>query len=248
MKLTVLGCGQFYISSNYNTVGNLLQVDDTNILLDFGRGSYRALTSLDFSINDIDIIALTHFHPDHTADLLTALQVHFIEYKRKQTDKQITLMGPTGIKEWYENITKLMYDEIPYQPEIIELNNDSIKIKDIKISTQLMKHLIPNVAFKIEHHNKTLVYSGDTGMNNDIVVFSKQADLLMLECSSPIEEIVDFHLNPTTCGKIAEQAQVKQLVITHYGDESRVKEIDTETSKHYTGILIIAKESLEIDI
>ena len=58
-------------------------------------------------------------------------------------------------------------------------NKNSIIISSIK-----SKHTNSSVSYKIECINKSIVYSGDTDYSNEIIKISKNADLLILECSS----------------------------------------------------------------
>ena len=57
-------------------------------------------------------------------------------------------------------------------------------------------------------------------MNDVKNLISKNADLLILECSHPDGMKAKGHLTPSLCGKIAAKANAKKLVLTHFYPEA----------------------------
>lgn len=252
MKLTILGCGQYKITpgilENYNTTGNLIETESAKIVLDCGRGNLRALTQLGVSVHQLDAIGITHFHPDHVADLLTLWQTYSVERQRGAQGKSWELLGPEGIIDWAHTLETLLYEVKPYQPETFIASEQTRVYGDMTVTAQLMHHAIPDVGYKITQGGKTIVYTGDTGVHDDVIAFAQGADLLVIECANKVDQTTEFHLNPTQCGQIAAAAKVKQLVITHYGSAERQSEIIAETTKHFSGILTLASELLTITL
>ena len=248
MRLTILGCGRYKVTSNYNSTGNLVSTDSTHIVLDFGRGNLRALTEQGLSVNDLDAICLSHFHPDHTADVMSAFQEHIVLYKKGISTKQLQFVGPPGLSEWFERLLEMMYEDMPYEPVLHEGEDMEIQIGDLSITTALMHHVIPDIGFRVEHSGKSLFYSGDTGECDSLVELAQAADVAILECSDASGKATEYHLNPESCGKLATQAKVKSLVLTHYGAQERAKELTLGASKYYDSNLVVAQEQLIIDL
>ena len=70
--------------------------------------------------------------------------------------------------------------------------------------------------------NNTLVYSGDTGyQGNSLVRLAQDADILLCESTflKGQTRISDNHLYAYEAAKIAKEANVKQLVLTHFFPE-----------------------------
>ena len=85
MKLTVLGCWAPYPKAGGACPGYLVQVGETNILLDCGNGVLSNLQRhLDF--RSLNAVIISHLHPDHFADLFCLR--HAIEGARR-TDSNI---------------------------------------------------------------------------------------------------------------------------------------------------------------
>lgn len=238
MTLTILGCGRFQITDRYNSTGNLVSTDTTKVLMDFGRGCLQSLTQLGVSVSQIDAICITHTHPDHIADLLAFFQIFFITCPQQN----LLIIGPPGITHWFDTISGLVGEVRPANIQVREQPEQSIQVGDLTITTALMIHNVPDLAYQIGQLGKRLVYSGDTGLNENLVPFAQAADVLMLECSNSLNQITPYHLNPTQCGEIATAAKAKQLVLTHYGSEP------VKTTIPFNGILTLAKDLLSISI
>ena len=73
MNITVLGSGTCVPSLNRSACSVLVTVNDTHLLLDCGPGTMRRLLEAGKTIFDISMILLSHFHPDHSAELIPFL-------------------------------------------------------------------------------------------------------------------------------------------------------------------------------
>ena len=59
------------------------------------------------------------------------------------------------------------------------------------------------------------MYSGDTGYDAAFAEWSRECDLLVLECSLPETMAIPEHLTPEQCGELARLAMPRQLALTH---------------------------------
>jgi len=86
MKLTVLGCWAPYPRAGGACSGYLVQVGETNILLECGNGVLSNLQKyLDF--RSLDGVIISHLHPDHVMDLFCLR--HAVEGARR-TDSRLS--------------------------------------------------------------------------------------------------------------------------------------------------------------
>jgi len=96
IQLTILGSGTLQPTPERGCSGYLLNIEGQNILLDAGSGVLRQLSHMHIQAQDIDHIFFTHFHIDHTADLVPLLFA-----KRHTSDKKtrdISIYGPPDPK------------------------------------------------------------------------------------------------------------------------------------------------------
>lgn len=213
MKLTILGSGTCVPSLKRSSPANFLKILDNNILVDCGSGTLHQLIKAGLSYKDVDFVFLTHFHTDHICELSALIQAlnWTPGYDRK---KDLVLVGPTGFKEYYEQ-------KIGQKPRP---NTYCIQIKEIKkkidfsgftVEAGKTVHSDESVAYKFTEKNKVLTISGDCDFDDNLIKFSKNSNLLLIECSFPDDMKKDGHLIPSECGEIAKQAEVKKLVLTH---------------------------------
>lgn len=81
MKLTVLGSGAgiFNPKEDYRyPSAHLIETKNVNILFDAGVGVLPQITRLGMTINQISVIAISHFHGDHNV-IQPLLQASFLE-------------------------------------------------------------------------------------------------------------------------------------------------------------------------
>ncbi len=78
MKLIILGSGTSVPQAQMASPSIALFIDDQFVLLDIGPGTLRQLAIAGLQFEDIDYICISHFHPDHTADLIHFFFCHTI--------------------------------------------------------------------------------------------------------------------------------------------------------------------------
>ena len=76
---------------------------------------------------------------------------------------------------------------------------------------------------KLSPKGKTFVYSGDTGYNRKLEIFAQNCDLLLCEAavSDTDTKRKEFHMSATQGCELAEKAQCKKLIITHFFPEHK---------------------------
>lgn len=100
---------------------------------------------------------------------------------------------------------------------------------------------IPALAWRITAGGKSMVFSGDTnGRGEQLRHLAQDADILIAhnavpEGASGVER--DLHMPPSVIGRIAQQAQVKQLVLSHRMLRTLGKEEESLAAirHHYAG-------------
>ena len=215
MKITFLGTGSVeFRLDRYASSGILLEVEDKKILLDMGNGIMRTLLECAYKTQDIDWILFTHFHADHTEELipyLLASQWGPVNLRIKD----LQLWG-NGINNFYTKLINLYPSAIPKRFSLAlreVMPNQLLYNNKFKIISYPVQHIASSVAYVIEHNDKKLVYTGDTGSNDILLDFLDNADLAILECSLPEdapEGIKTQHLTPSSAAELAQKANVKK--------------------------------------
>jgi len=214
----------------------------------------RRLLEAGASIFDVSHIFLSHFHPDHCAELVPFLFAakYPCDIKRK---KNLSIIAGKGFKAFYRRLQKAYGDwmePLPGFADIIELDgkrSDPIEFEGFVVELTPVVHQNESVAFKIsDPSGKSLVYSGDTDISENLVSLSKEAEILICESAFPDKLKVNGHLTPSSAGETAAKAGVKRLVLTHFYPECDLIDIKKECRKTYDGSLVIAEDLMKITV
>jgi ribonuclease BN (tRNA processing enzyme) len=200
----------------------------------------------------LDRIFLTHFHPDHTLDLIHFLFAKKILSKSRKI-KPVVIAGPSGLKVFSDRILKAYGSCLDLPEDIITMEEFEPKkglemdCESFKISVQSTNHTIESCAYRVEDRKgKSAVFSGDTGFCTEIIELAGGTDLLILECSFPDSNPTEGHLTPTLAGKVAQLANAKRLVLTHFYPECLATDIASQCRKTFKGELTLACDLLQI--
>ena len=105
-----------------------------------------------------------------------------------------------------------------------------------------MNHSAPALGYRLEARGKSFAYSGDTDYCRAVVDLGRRADVLILECAVPDERKVVGHLTPTACGRIADEAGCRHLVLTHFYPVFAGYNIRTRVRAQFRGRLTLARD------
>lgn len=239
MNLKVLGSVSPYCKNTNNCPGYLIEINNKKILLDCGNG----ITSLMSFPNDLKnlTIIISHLHKDHYGDLLTLGYATFVYHNLGLLKEKIKVYIPDEEsidKTYLENFDEHFLEFVSYNEQTI------LKEDNITISFKQNPHPIKTYSIKIKNNDKSIVYSSDTGyQNNTLEEFAKKTDLLICETTflKDQKQKEDDHLSTIDAGIIAKNAQVKQLMITHTWPEID-KDIYQKETKTIFENTIIASE------
>jgi ribonuclease BN (tRNA processing enzyme) len=235
MKLTIIGWCGGYPEANEATSGYLVQTEKVNVLLDCGSGVLSLLQNY-ISLEELDAVILSHYHGDHTADIQSLQYSTEILHKLGKRNKSLKIYGIN--QQPYYN--KLSYGG---HCRAYHVNNKTIlNIEDIEISFSGNIHSMPCLAIKIKHGDKSFVYSGDTEWTNNLVELSKGCQLLLCECNLYNNQFgkVPGHLTAGEAGKIAKQAGVNKLILTHLPHHGNHNNLINEAKVEFDGVIDIA--------
>ena len=196
----------------------MVSTSNYDIMLDCGEGTYLRWQKAGYKWKNLKYIFITHMHPDHTAGLVPILFYRKL-FNIKTT---LTLIGPPQLEAFitdsFDHIGINNVQDIKWIN--ISINLD-ISIQDsIKIIAMEMEHKIPCWGYRIEDDSKSLVFITDTVASSNAVTLAKNSDILIHEATFSHEMLgkaVDhFHTTNIQAMEIADEAQVKRLILTHF--------------------------------
>ncbi len=244
MELTILGSGCGIPSLERSAPGVLIRIKDQPLLFDSGPGTLVRLLKAGVDYKNLEHVFYTHTHSDHCADLVPLIQALWTTPDFKKIEP-LHLYGPAGFLKFLQTLSQAFGSWVidpPFPLFIQELQSEKLEFSDFSVECRPMKHSAYSIGYRIE--NKTgssIVYSGDTDYNNEIIELAHNADVLILECSFPEKRKIGGHLIPKEAAKIAAISNCKQLILTHFYPP--YEEVETEI---YNIIPEIYKEELFI--
>jgi ribonuclease BN (tRNA processing enzyme) len=254
MQLIILGSGTSIPMNDRASPSLALIVDGRPIIFDMGPGALRQMTKAGLNYEKIGQIFITHFHPDHTADL-----IHFLFASRlpsvikRRAPFRIT--GPCGMRDLIRSFQETYPDWLTLPSDIMRLEEfetgqaSQRDYDDFKVITAPTNHTPQSLAYRVETpQGRSMVYSGDTGFCDEVLDLARGTDLLILECSFPDGHEVDGHLTPSQAGLIAAMADVGRLLLIHFYPECLATDIEIQCRKTYQGDLILGRDLLNIAV
>jgi ribonuclease BN (tRNA processing enzyme) len=253
MIITILGSGTCVPSLTRSSCALLAQISRENILFDLGPGTMRRLLEAGVGIHDISHVFLSHFHPDHTGELISFL---FANKYPDETRRKIplTICGASGFLYFFEQLKSIYKEWIDLSGRIrlLELKasgSDSRQFENFKVDTCPVNHREESIAYRIISPNgPTMVYSGDTDYSESLIGLAEKAHLFVCECALPDPLKVAGHLTPSLAGKMASAANVKKLVLTHFYPPCDEADIAAQCRKTYQGPLALASDLMTFDL
>jgi ribonuclease BN (tRNA processing enzyme) len=252
--VTILGSGTCVPSLTRSASAVLVQSGEEKILFDLGPGTMRRLLEAGVAPHEITRIFLSHFHPDHTGELVSFLFSSKYPEARRRT-RPLTLVAGQGLLSFYSGLKAVFGEWIDFPPELFALKTldtlgpDTCWFHDIRVDSAPVVHRPESLAYRLTGvDGKSVVYSGDTDESDALVTLSNGADLLICEAALPDELKTAGHLTPSGAGRIGTLARVGKLVLTHFYPECETVDMIGQCRKTYDGPLVLAEDLISISI
>ena len=256
----------------------VILVNDTPYVVDCGDGVARQLVLADVSLVKLRQIFLTHNHSDHNADYGNLIWLAWAAGLSTRVDTwgPPPLDGMTTL--FFEmnayDINTRIADEgrVPLVPliHVHELTQGGVVMQDehVKVTAALVDHppVVPAFAFRFDASDRSIVISGDTARSDKLIALAQGADVLVHEAlyAPAVDRIVGSVPNASTlkahllashtavedCGRVAQAAGVKTLVLSHFvpaGDPGVTDRMWIDAAQvHFRGSVILGKDLMEI--
>ena len=253
-KVTILGSGTCVPQLKRSSCAVLVETKTAKIVLDLGPGTMRRLLESGVTIFDLTHVCLSHFHPDHTAELVPLIfATKYPDGNRRQ--RPLLLIGGNGLVDFYNRLQVAYGHWIVLPPEQLRFHELGTKpgtpfdFGDFRIIVQPVNHRPESLAYRIETRSGTaVVYSGDTDICDALVHLAQGADLFICESAMPDQSRVPMHLTPSLAGEIAARAKVRKLVLTHLYPPCDEVDIVKQAHSAYKGEIVAAEDLMTFEL
>lgn len=249
MEVFVIGSGTGVPSLRRGSPGTVIKVGSSTLLLDSGSGTLQRMLQAHIDFQEVDYLLYSHFHPDHTADLVPFLFASNYGSEEKRT-RELKVIGPEGLQQFYQGLEAVYARWIEPQNYILtflEMGEEKIVFPDFSLQGFYLVHSENSVGFRVTSQDgKTVAYSGDTDFCPNLITLGRDVDLLILECSFPDSRKVEGHLTPTLAGRVAREAGCKRLLLTHLYPPCDDEDIVTVVKDQFPGEVTLAEDLMKI--
>ncbi|MGD2217794.1 MAG: ribonuclease Z [Gemmatimonadales bacterium] len=252
MRLVTVGTGTVVPDPERASACHWIEHGETRLLVDCGAGALQGLARYGLAWADVGHLIISHFHADHIGEipsLIFALR-HALETPRRAA---LEVWGPEGsgrlFAAWADALGSWLV-EPGFDVTIHELRpRDSMDVGGLKLQVSKTPHTDESLALRLEANGSVLGYTGDTGPSEELARFFRGTDLLLAECSLPDELVADFHLSPTSLARLAMDAGVSRLAVTHvYPQLRRLDVPGLIRQAGYSGEIIVVSDGSELQI
>jgi ribonuclease BN (tRNA processing enzyme) len=256
----------------------VIVVNDMAYVVDCGDGVARQLVAADVPLRALRHIVITHHHSDHNADYGNLLLLSWASGLVTEVDAwgppPLTKMTEFFLAMNAYDIDIRIRDEgrVPLAPLIHphEITQGGLVMQDenVKVSSTLVDHplVTPAFAYRFDGPDRSIVISGDTARSENLVKLARGADVLVhealwlpavdrivardLKAQTLKEHLLASHTAVEDCGRVAQAAAVKTLVLSHLvpgGDATITDEMWMNAARqHFQGRIIVGKDLMEI--
>jgi len=250
MNLTVLGSGTGVIRLDRGSAGYLLKAGKYLFLIDSGPGTLTRVLKAGHTLNQIDGLFYTHIHPDHISDLVPFL--FSSKYSHPKRRKKLMIAGGRGFKIFFDQLSRVYRGWLTpksFQLEVFDMDRRrKVRMGSIDISCSEVNHIPESMAYRFECGGKSIVFSGDTDVSEDLVKLSRGTDILVLECSFPDRRRVKGHLTPKSASKMASEAKPGLLLLSHFYPPCDLVNLRAQVQKSYSSPFMLAHDGLKMEI
>jgi len=242
--LQVLGSGGPIADDGRASSGYLVWIDGrSRFLVDAGGGVFLRFGEAGGSFADLEHIAISHLHTDHSSDLSALLKSGYFSDRTRK----LTISGPgpgnayPGINAYLQRLLSPEHGAYGYLGGYLDGSADLVKLEAAEVdpalrqahrvyanpdtgieilATGIPHGPVPALAYRIRIGHKSIVFAGDqNGSSDSFIDFARGADVLVMHM--PVPENIgrvgrNLHAPPSVIGKIASETGAKELVLSHF--------------------------------
>ncbi len=263
---------------NRSSPSQVIVVNGASYVIDCGNGVARQMVLAGLPLASIRSIFITHQHSDHNADYGNLLLLSWATNLATRVDSYgpPPLADMTRLfleMNNYDIKTRMADEGRPPLKDLIkvhQITGDGPVMQDanVKVTAALVDHppVKPAFAYRFDCPDRSIVLSGDTRPSQNLVRLARGADVLVHEvmylpalerliaaepdAKTLREHLLASHTTTQEVGRIATEAGVKTLVLSHFvpgGTPAIPDQVWFDAVRPYfSGKLVVGRDLLEL--
>jgi ribonuclease BN (tRNA processing enzyme) len=247
-------------------------------VVDCGDGVALQLARAGVALDTLRYVFITHHHSDHNLDYGNLIYDAWAAGLRKPVDTYGPPPIQAITDAWFQlnrfDIETRIADEgrVDLRKLVtahqFDKDGEVMRNEDVKVTAARVRHppIDSAYAYRFDCADRSIVISGDTAYAPSLAALAKGADVLVCEAmhlagleallakvpnaSTLREHLLASHVSTEDAGKMAAEAGVKTLVLSHLvpGDDPSITEAMwmEGARKHFSGTIVVGRDLLEI--
>jgi ribonuclease BN (tRNA processing enzyme) len=261
-----------------SAAAQVILVNDAAYVVDCGDGVARQLVLAGIRLPQLRHIFLTHQHSDHNADYGNLMLLAWTSELKTPIDawgppplKEMTAhflaMNAYDLRTRIQDEGRVALEPLIH---VHEITDGGLVLADgnVRVRAALVDHppVAPAFAYRFDAPDRSIVISGDTRPSQNLIELARGADVLVHEALFPAaidqlvagvanaatlrKSILSHHTSAEDAGRIAKQAGVRTLVLSHLVPAEDPEISDRmwieAASAHFDGRIVVGKDLLDL--
>ncbi|MFD2093198.1 MBL fold metallo-hydrolase [Blastococcus deserti] len=258
LRCWLAGTGTPAVIDGRHGPSTVISAGDDVVMVDTGNGCAYQLLRLGWQPQDVTHVLITHHHLDHNVDLGFLLMAPWVHGTQRRPP---VVIGPPGTEQFLNRVFAAHdYDVRSRMPHGYSLDALGVSVVEVHHGTTLHFGRWQVTAVEVEHSpvedafgfvirsgSRSIAISGDTRPCERLIEAAQGADLLIHEALFPGWGIPDYHTSVHDVGRVAQEAGVTSLALTHlipgHLPDTAWAEI---VRRDYTGELMVGRDLLPV--
>lgn len=271
-RVTLLGTGGPPPRVDRFGPSTLVEAGEEKFIFDAGRGALQRLYQLRIPFADITGLFLTHLHSDHVVGIPDLWLTGWNGQEWGQREVPLRVWGPAETRDMMSHLEKAFQFDIRVRShypkegvavvahdftEGVVYDENGVRVTAFEVDHGRVE---PAYGFRINFAGHSVVLSGDTRFNDNVIQFSRGVDLLVHEVAMMTDDfmrtgksasiIAGNHTTAKDAGCVFDLAKPRLAVYSHileFGGPKPEDLIDA-TRSVYGGRFEVGKDLMSIEI
>ena len=253
LRITVVGSSCSIPRPGRACSSYLIESAGAAIVADLGSGAFANLRRY-VEIDGVDAVIVSHMHADHFLDVVPMR--YALKYGTRATDRKTSLyLPPGGARMLHELVNTFAPESGDFLGDVFDVRTydpaAELRIGDVTVRFAPTSHYIATYAMRFEAAGAAVAYSADTAPDDRVVALARGADAFVCEATLTLEaeaQVPRGHVSAREAAKMASDAGVRRLLISHYPSTADVDELERVARVGYAGPVDVVDDGFRVAV
>ena len=259
VSVQVLGSGGPF-GTGHASSGYIVWVDGVSlIMVDAGGGTFARFHEAGATLADLQLLAISHFHPDHATDVPALLWPR---------GGDLLVAGPSGSAEFPsvndflnglfgpQGVFRVLNDRVTLDTVTVNVDNPQptdVLAEPVRVRGLTVPHgSVPTVGYRVDVGDASIAFASDqNGSNPAFTNLIRDVDVLIVHFAgseTSAGTVANLHARPSVWGQMATDAGVGKLILSYVSTNQNLEENVAHLRSRYRGPLTIASDLLCLSV